>query len=40
MNLNKMYGLFLKSKGQTKGIETYNQLVKYVVSYFESNNYK
>jgi len=38
--LKKMYGLFLKSKGQTKGIETYNQLVKYVVSYFESNNYK
>ena len=38
--LKKIYGLFLKSKGQTKGIKTYNQLVKYVVSYFESNNYK
>ena len=38
--LKKIYGLFLKSKGQPKGIKTYNQLVKYVVSYFESNNYK
>ena len=38
--LKKLYGIFLKNKGQTKGIKTYNQLVKYVVSYFESNNYK
>ena len=38
--LKKLYGIFLKNKGQTKGIKTYNQLVKYVVSYFESTNYK
>lgn len=32
----KTYDLFLKNKGQTKGIKTYNQLVKYVISYFRN----
>ena len=36
--LKKGYGLFLKSKGQNEGIKTYNQLVKYVVSYLQMEN--
>tara|TARA_B100001173_G_scaffold157675_1_gene136506 strand:+ start:1309 stop:2175 length:867 start_codon:yes stop_codon:yes gene_type:complete len=33
--IKKVYGAFLRNKGQPKGLKTYNQLVKYVVSYFE-----